>query len=562
MSKKDLKKAKTAAEETVKEAADTAAETISDVKEETAEVAEKAVKAAAPKVKGGAKKFKYGTMSAVIVILVIAIIVIVNLMASMLAKRSPLKIDLTPDKRYELSDESIDVLKNLNSDVELTVAMEKDLFANMANYYHSYYAQYGINADVPYDMIPNLLEKYSMYAEQGKGSVKVKYVNLDKDPDILTKYKQYYNGDIDDGSIIVYSNEKVKVIPQTDVMNMIQADQASLQSGTPKFVFAGESLITSAIRNVTSGNAIKAGFIATMNGQPVYNQNEYGTTVDSFKTSLLEKNGYDCTDIDITTDELKAEDYDLIVLPAPSVDLTENLIEKLSDFLYNDGKYGKNLIYMPSVNTTNLTNIDAFLAEWSLQVENKYIIDDKNAIGNTAYIMLNIDDTEAVGTLPSQTLPIIAPVSREITILSKNNEKLVKPIFSSYDNSFISDMMTQKVDDKNRGTHVVVAMSTEEHAEQYDVNKSSVLVMGSALMADSEFLTQTNTYNNANALLGLINNMTGKEAAAVIPEKSLQQSYIATTQTQAKVIRIIVQWVIPALVAIAGVIVLLRRKNK
>ena len=176
--------------------------------------------------------------------------------------------------------------------------------------------------------------------------------------------------------------------------------------------------------------------------------------------------------------------------------------------------------------------------------------------------MLNIDDTEAVGTLPSQTLPIIAPVSREITILSKNNEKLVKPIFSSYDNSFISDMMTQKVDDKNRGTHVVVAMSTEEHAEQYDVNKSSVLVMGSALMADSEFLTQTNTYNNANALLGLINNMTGKEAAAVIPEKSLQQSYIAATETQAKVIRIVVQWVIPALVAIAGIIVLLRRKNK
>ncbi|HOC32784.1 MAG TPA: GldG family protein [Ruminococcus flavefaciens] len=562
MSKKDLNKAKTAAEETVKEAAETAAEVVSDAKEEAAEVAEKAVKAAAPKVKGGAKKFKYGSMSAVIVALVLAIVVIVNLMASMLAKRYPIKVDFTPDKRYELSDESIEVLKNINSDVEVTVAMEKELFANMATYYHNYYAQYGINADVPYDMIPNLLEKYSMYAEQGKGSVKVKYVNLDKDPDVVTKYKQYYNGDIEDGSIIVYSNEKVKVIPQADVMNMIQADQASLQSGTPNFVFAGESLITSAIRNVTSGSSIKAGFITTMNGQPVYNQNEYGATVDSFKTSLLEKNGYDCTDIDITTDELKAEDYDLIVLPAPSVDFTENLVEKLSDFLYNDGKYGKNLIYMPSVNTTNLTNIDAFLADWNLQVENKYIIDDKNAIGNTAYIMLNIDDAEAVGTLPSQTLPIIAPVSREITILSKNNENLVKPILSSYDNSFISDMMTQKVDDKNRGKHTVVAMSTKEHAEQYDVYRSSVLVMGSALMADSEFLTQTNTYNNANALLGLINNMTGKEAAAVIPEKSLQQSYIATTQTQAKVIRIIVQWVIPALVAIAGIIVLLRRKNK
>ena len=565
MSKKDLDKAKKAA----KEAADKTAEKVTEAKETAEKAAEKvseakeeAAAAVKTKVSGGAKKLKYGSMSAVIVLLVLAIIVVVNLMASMLAKRSPIKIDLTPDKRYELSAESIDVLKNLNSDVELTVAMEKSLFGNMATYYKNYYAQYGINADVPYDMIPNLLEKYSMYAEQGNGSVNVKYVNLDKDPDVVTKYKQFYNGDIEDGSIIVYSKDKVKVIPQSEVMNMIQADQASLQTGTPKFVFAGESLITSAIRNVTDANSIKAGFITTMNGQPVYNQNEYGITVQGFKESLLEKNGYDCSDIDISTDELKPEDYDIIILAAPSVDFTENIITKLSDFLYNDGKYGKNLVYMPSINTTNLTNLDAFLADWSIQVENKYIIDDKNAIGNTAYIMLSIDDQNAVGTLPSQTIPIIAPVSREITILSKNNENVTKSVLSSSDNSFLSDMLTQEVDDKNRGKHTVVAMSSKEHAEQYDTFRSSVLVIGSALMTDSDFLTQTNTYNNANAILGIINNMTGKEAAAVIPEKALQQSYIAPTQTQAKIIRIIVQWIIPALVAIAGIVVLLRRKNR
>ncbi|MBQ1518800.1 MAG: GldG family protein [Ruminococcus sp.] len=543
MSNKELDKAKAAAEETAEKAAD-------------------AVKEKAPKAKKNLKRFKYGSMSVVIVALVLAIVVAVNIMASMLAKRSPLKIDLTPDKRYELSDESIDVLKNLSGDVDVTVAMEKDMFESLANYYRQMYAQYGINTEVPYDMIPNLLEKYSMYAEQGKGSVNVKYVNIDKDPDVVTKYKQYYNGDIEDGSIIVYSNEKVKVISAADVRNMIQADQASLQSGNPNFVFAGESVLTSAIRNVTDSNSIKAGIIKTMNGQPVYNENEYGSSVTSFRESLLEKNGYDCTDIDITTDELKADDYDIIVLAAPSVDFTENLIEKLSTFLYNDGKYGKNLIYLPSVNTTNLTNIDEFLADWSLKVENKYIIDDKNAVGNTAYIMLNVDDEETVGALPSKTLPIIAPVSREVTILSKNNEDVTKSVLSSYDNSFLSDMLTQKSDDKNRGKHTVAAISSKEHAEQYDTYRSSVLVLGSALMTESEFLTQTNTYNNANVLLGIINNMTGKEASAVIPEKSLQQSYIAATQSQAKVIRLIVQWIIPALVAIAGAFVILRRKNK
>ena len=114
----------------------------------------------------------------------------------------------------------------------------------------------------------------------------------------------------------------------------------------------------------------------------------------------------------------------------------------------------------------------------------------------------------------------------------------------------------------NRASHTIVALPTKEHAEQFDTFKSNVLAIGSALMTDETFLAQTNTYNNANALLGVVNNMTGKAAGTVIPEKSLQQAYIAPTQGQAKAIRIVVQWIIPAAVAIIGAFVLLRRRNK
>ena len=63
------------------------------------------------------KKLKFGSASAVVLVLVIAIVVVINLMVGLLSKRYPLKVDLTPDKRYELSDESIDVLKNLVSEL-------------------------------------------------------------------------------------------------------------------------------------------------------------------------------------------------------------------------------------------------------------------------------------------------------------------------------------------------------------------------------------------------------------------------------------------------------------
>ena len=53
-----------------------------------------------------------------------------------------------------------------------------------------------------------------------------------------------------------------------------------------------------------------------------------------------------------------------------------------------------------------------------------------------------------------------------------------------------------------------------------------------------------------------------KENGVVIAEKALQQSNIAVTGTEGKVIRWIVIAVIPLIVALAGTIVLLRRRNK
>ena len=318
---------------------------------------------------------------------------------------------------------------------------------------------------------------------------------------------------------------------------MITTAQNAASSSNPQFVFAGESTLTSAITSVTDSNPISVAFVKTTNGTALYSENEYSAVVDSLENDLLEKNGYDCTDIDIATDELDTEKYDMIVVPTPSADFNEDIIKKLSDFLYNDGNYDKSLLYVPSLTQTNLPNIDEFLADWS------------------------IADSDSVGTLPNDSLPIVAPLAREVSVVTKHNEDVVKTILQSSDNSFTVDLDTQE-QSSDRGSHGIAVMSQKQHAEQLDVYKSSVLVLGSPYMASSEILTQNTTYNNANVILGILNNMTGKEAAAVIPEKSLQSSYIAVTQTQGKTISIIVIWAIPLLIAAIGVVVLVRRRNR
>ena len=512
---------------------------------------------------GFKNKLKYGSMFYIIIALVVAIVVVLNCMVSMVAKRSPIKIDITPDDRYELTEESISAVKALDKDIEITVTCQRDYFESLSNYYKSMYAQYyNVSADVPYEMIPELLDKYALYANQGNGKINVKYVDMDKDPDLINKYKKYYTGDIQRGNIIVSAGERVKVLSESDVMNMLTVDQTAMQSGQLLFKFTGESLLTSAITGVTDAHPVKVAFAKTMNGSPLYNEQSFADSADSFENELLSKNGYDCTDVDISTDEISPADYELLVIYAPTVDFNENIIKKLNDFLYNDGKYDRNLIYVPDFSATNFPNIDEFLADWSLKVENNLIVDEVKAFGTATNIIVNISDSESVGTLPNEKLPIVSPYTRELTQLKKNNEDVVKEVLKSYDSAYTADITDSNAERGEQGERSVVLLSQKQRTEQISTYTSSLLLIGSPYMFDRTVIQQNSTYNNANVLLNTINTMTGKENGVVIPDKNLQQSFITTTTKQAKNIQIIVVWIIPIIAALVGVVVLLRRRNK
>ncbi|MDE5620817.1 MAG: GldG family protein [Ruminococcus sp.] len=513
------------------------------------------------KPKKNLKKFKYGSMSVVVIVLVIVLVIIVNLICSMISKRSPIKIDLTADNRYELSDESVDAIKSLKGDVEITVTFPKSDFASIGAYYQQMYAAYyGINVETPYEMIPSILENYEMYAKQGEGSIKVQYIDMNKDPDIIAKYRDYYNNDIPEGSIIVFSgdenNGRVKVISQEEIIGMIQPANTSTQTSVT-MNFVGESTFTSAILNVTDSNPIKTAVVSMMNGASVSGQGYESATSQIME--FLGKNGYDCTEIDIVSDELNPDDYDFVVVPMPSVDFSADIIGKLGDFLYNDGNYQRNMLYIPNLYVADLPNISEFLADWSIQVEEDIILDDTNWINisdlRNLNIKLEISDSDSVGSLPNETLPIVAPASKKLSILTKNNDSVATSVLKSMDTSYDQN-------NTETGARDVAVISKKETSIGLDTYTSHMLVLGSSFSLDSTILNQTNTFNNANVIIGMLNTMTGKEASAVIPEKALQQALIAPTAHEMNVIKVFAIYVIPAVVAVIGVCVFVRRKNR
>lgn len=506
------------------------------------------------------KKFKYGSMSVVVIVLVIVLVIILNLICSMISKRSPIKIDLTSDNRYELSQESIDALKKLKGDVEITVTFPKSDFESMGAYYQQMYAYYGMNVETPYEMIPSILENYEMYAKQGDGNIKVQYVDMNKDPDIIAKYRKFYNNDIPEGSMIIFSgdgdNGRVKVISREEIVGMIQPSNTSTQTAVT-MNFVGESTLTSAIMNVTDANPIKTAVATKINGASL--PGEDSSSLAQGIIDFLGKNGYDCTEIDISSDELNPDDYDLVVVPMPSVDFSNDIIEKLGDFLYNDGNYERDMLYIPNAYTPEFPNIAEFLADWSIQVEESIILDDTNWMYinelRNLNINLEISDSDSVGNLPNETLPIVAPASKKLSILTKNNDSVATSVLKSMDTSYDQN-------DETKGARDVAVISKKETSIELDTYTSHLLVLGSSLMTDSSLLNETNTFNNANVIIGMINTMTGKEASAVIPEKALQQALIAPTANEMKVIKVISVYIIPAIVAAIGIFVFIRRKNR
>lgn len=550
MSKKD--------KEMIENTAENSAENEIEISEEKAEK---------PKKVRNTKKLKYGSASVVVVVLVIAIVIVVNLMSGMLTKRYPLKLDLTSDNRYELSEESIELMKNLDKDIEITVTSTQDIFAAMSSQYEqTFYQYYGAIVEMPFEMIPEILDKYSVYAEAGSGSITVKYVDINKNPDVVTRLNKNYNGEITEGSIVLSCGDRVKVIDSTEVASMIIPSQNSTQTNI-EMTFAGESTITSAIVSVADQNPVRAAVITTAGGNSIFDttHQQIAASLESF----LNKNGYECTEIDAQNDKISPEEYDLIVLACPNVDFTENIISKFSDFLYNGGKYQKNMIYVPNYYATNLPNITAFLEDWKISIEQSEIYDENmaqvsvsalNAVGYAPII--EVSDTESVGSLANDSLPLVAPAARPITILSKNNDSIITEVLKSSPTSYLSSLENEGEVSSEKAAYNVVVKSRRETADQLDVYGSELLVIGSPFMLDNSLLSKSNSINNANVISNIINGMTGKETTAAIPEKYLSQSNLALTQASVRVTQVITIIVIPLLIAIIGAVILLWRKNK
>ncbi|MGN1133041.1 MAG: hypothetical protein ACI4RN_01150, partial [Oscillospiraceae bacterium] len=74
------------------------------------------------------KVIKHGLMSTALTVIFVAVVVLINVVATMLFDKFPMTIDLTKNKSYSISEESEKYAKKIDTDVLITVFAKEDDF--------------------------------------------------------------------------------------------------------------------------------------------------------------------------------------------------------------------------------------------------------------------------------------------------------------------------------------------------------------------------------------------------------------------------------------------------
>lgn len=483
------------------------------------------------------RKFKYGAVATTITVAFTAIIVLLNILFSVLTDMYGMKIDTTKEKLFEVSSQTTDYLKGLQKDVEIAVMADETELENGSTYTK---------------MVREVIEKYSICSDR----IKVGFYDIEKNPGKVKEYSEFTSEDIQQGSIIVSCEGRIKQL-QMDELFELQYNQMFQQEITG---FKAEEVLTSAVMYVSNEEPVSVAILKVQQSDIVTNSLLY--LKDNF-----ESNGFAVSEVDPFQEEIDSS-IDLVVLPTPSTDLIDTVIDKLDKYLYNDGNLGKNLLYFANFDQREMPKMDAFLEEWGIQVTSDIVQDNETKMAsvgvqglqsyaNALYVSVGDDYT----SYANEKIPMVMPYPRQINLLfDEKDDRSTSSILTSSDSATLLNLATKELG-TTTAEYNVMACGSKHIYKDADKVSSNVIVSGSAFFMDC-YVTQTNGLNNMEFFMKMVAGFSGKEMSITVPAKSLAPDQITVKDSTVALVNTVVMIIIPLAVGLAGIIVAVRRSKK
>ena len=510
---------------------------------------------------GNVKKFKHGAMATALTVVFFVLLVLINIVATKLFERYPITIDLTKEKIYSISDESADYIKSIDMDVLITVCADEQAFAGLSTYTQQ---------------ANEVMKTYSKYNDK----IKYQYMDINANPDF---YKDYTD-EVAQYDIIVETNPKGddgKPIKRTRVIGLIDlvefndeltemfsqygvsVEEYAKQVGNDLTFISyygnyiesssAEQAFTSAIMAVTDPSPVTVTFLEGRNELSEF----------SYFRTLLNANGYTVKTANITTDDIP-EDTNVLVIGAPKVDYLPEELDKVDKFLFNDGKLGRQLIYVADYGQSDTPNIDEFLKEYGLEIGKGVVCEtyQSNYYQQNYYTIATeiSDDFRQDMTNASPELLVLS--SRPVNPLYEE-DGMIKTFkyVSSRKDAYTMDTLSQETLTKGQQNYVVLASKASFGVDNDDTYYSNVLAIGgSSIIADQ--VLAYNQYQNREYILSVINGLTGKTKGITITPKVISGNIFDINEGQKTKLKWTFIAIIPMIVLVTGLVIWIRRKNK
>ncbi len=468
------------------------------------------------------RRMKYGVLSMTITVLGIILIIAANVIVSKFSEKNGWSIDLTEDKRYAISKDTIDYIKGMEKEVEITVLADEESMSSGNRYVVQAYQ--------------NLME----YKRNSK-KIDLKFVDLINNPTFVSKYEDQ---DLSAYDIIVEYEGHVEVLPFSELYSYDN-------SGTKVVASKVEQMVTNAIVSVTTESKTK---VSVLTG--------YGEIKPIDLETLLSTNQFEVKEQSLLTEKIDPE-AQIAVLYGPQSDLKEASIEKLAKWLENDGRQGKNLMVFLDPNIADLPNLEELLEEWGIGLADGYAFEANSNLyyEQPFYPIAQYANMDYATEMTSSDLTIMA-LCRPVEVLfdKKDNYKTsVLLQFSPYSGKI--DLGQTKISKEDiTGDVNGMVMSTHSYYGA-EVTNSNIIVSGSALAFSGE-LVSGSTFANADYILGVCDKLVSNKKGLHIVPKDLSVPTHTMTGSQTSTCVWIFMVILPVTVLIIAVIIWMKRRRR
>ena len=460
---------------------------------------------------------------------------LLNLVLYLAAQQySFLNIDLTRDRLFKISANTVDFLKALNKEVTIYVLAKEETFTENS----------------PYNAQANLVFRQF---ERSSPAVSLVYVDYVRNPTFAAAYPEYMmkHGDI----LVLCETTARRAHVKTEELFNYTGRHENLAIASSR----AEEAIYTAVLSVTDDQPLRAALIS--------GHGEY--TMDAF-TAVLGKNNYEIDRINLMGRAIDPS-TDIAIIIAPRDDYSADELRLLDDFLINGGNYGKTLLYCADAEQPPLENIAVFLREWGISVEDGAVFEtNERRVYNYQpfYAIADYAEEEFSSLIRTMSKPMLVPVSRPLAaVFDYRNNYSVKVLleFAATAGVRPSDAPPGFTADDALVWGPIPALalcrySLVDRSTGRANAVSSVLVSGSAAMLDS-FAIDNPGFSNTEYLVNMLNRLSSRRDVIPLRPKSFVGAGLNLPRLTINVIGLVFIAAIPLVILAAGLAVRIRRKN-